>query len=85
MSKYDWQEKKRLWSVPCRNPDTLILAKDLLFEGGDSQVRALDTSTGSELWKCTVLGRAQNLVAANQCLLVSTSQGKLYCFESSTP
>lgn len=85
LSKYDWKEKKRLWSVPCPSPDTVILAGDLLFTGADSKVTAVDSSDGSALWQVPVSGRAQNLVVADQCLLISTSQGHIYCFESSRP
>ncbi|NQV36165.1 MAG: PQQ-binding-like beta-propeller repeat protein, partial [Phycisphaeraceae bacterium] len=76
-------EKKRLWSVPSRHPDALILAGDLLFAGGDAQVAAMDTSAGSLLWKASVSGRVQDLVVADQCLFVSTSQGHIYCFGTS--
>ncbi|MCF7974615.1 MAG: PQQ-binding-like beta-propeller repeat protein [Phycisphaerae bacterium] len=83
LSKFDWIQKKRLWSVPSLYPDALILAGDLLFAGGDSQVAARDTVTGSEIWKASVSGRVQDLAVANHCLFVSTSQGHIYCFQSS--
>jgi outer membrane protein assembly factor BamB len=80
LSKYDWIEKKRLWSVPCRDGHALILAGNLLFAGGDAQVSAMDTSAGSQVWKASVSGQVQNLVVADQCLFVSTSEGHIYCF-----
>jgi outer membrane protein assembly factor BamB len=83
LSKYDWIEKKRLWSVPCRDGQALILAGDLLFAGGDAQVSAWDTAAGSQVWKASVSGQVQTLVVADQCLFVSTSQGHIYCFGSS--
>jgi outer membrane protein assembly factor BamB len=83
LSKYDWTNKKRLWSVPSQHLDALILAGDLLFSGGQDQVTALETSTGSEVWKASVSGQAQDLVVANQRLFVSTSSGHIYCFKAS--
>jgi len=83
LSKYDWIDKERLWTVPSQYPDALILAGDLLFAGGNSQAAAMDTSAGAEVWKATVSGRVQDLVVADQCLFVSTSQGHIYCFRAS--
>ena len=83
LSKFDWNEKKRLWSVPSRYPDALILAGSLLFAGGQDQVAAIETSAGSVVWQAQVSGRVQDLVVANQCLFVSTSLGHIYCFKAS--
>ena len=83
LSKFDWTEKKRLWSVPSAHVDALILAGNLLFAGGRAEVAAVEASTGSEVWKAAVSGRAQDLVVADQRLFVSTSQGQIYCFRPS--
>ncbi len=82
LSKFDWIDKKQQWTVPSQYADALILAGDLLFAGGLDQVAAMDTSAGSEVWKTPVSGRAQDLVVANECLFVSTSQGHIYCFQA---
>ena len=82
LSRYDWIDKKRLWSVPSHDLDALILAGDLLFAGRQDQVTAVEATTGSEVWKASVSGRVQDLVVADQCLFVSTSQGHIYCFRA---
>ncbi len=83
LSKFDWIDKKRLWSVPSRYPDALILAGNLLFAGGEDRVAAIESSDGSEVWQATVSGRVQDVIVADQCLFVSTDLGHIYCFKAS--
>jgi len=83
LSRYDWIDKKCMWTVPSQYPDALILAGDMLFAGGRDVLSAIETSAGSERWKASVSGRVQDLVVANQCLFVSTSLGHIYCFQAS--
>jgi outer membrane protein assembly factor BamB len=83
LSRYDWIDKTRMWTVPSQYPDALILAGDLLFAGGRGVLAAIETSAGSERWKASVSGQVQDLVVANQCLFVSTSLGHIYCFQVS--
>jgi len=68
------------WRRPSQTPDSLILASDVLFAGGEGQVVAVDSSTGKELWTAKVEGKARGLAAANGHLFVSTDTGRIYCF-----
>lgn len=68
------------WHYAGQGFDSLIVAGDILFAGGDTQVIALDLDTGTERWQAPVQGRAVALAAAAGRLLVSTDQGPVYCF-----
>lgn len=68
------------WSYDQTGLDSLILAGDLVFAGGQNEVIALDKSTGQEVWRDKVNGRAAGLAAAGGHLLVSTDKGDIYCF-----
>lgn len=68
------------WKTPWPESVTLMGAGDVLFVGGRDSVAALDTASGTELWRHGVEGNARGLAAAADCLWVSTSAGKLYCF-----
>ncbi|MBN1380018.1 MAG: PQQ-binding-like beta-propeller repeat protein [Gammaproteobacteria bacterium] len=69
-----------LWSVSSPYHDSLILAGDILFAGGDGEVAAFSIGTGEKLWTGAVVGRAHGLVAANGYLYVSTDQGNIHAF-----
>jgi outer membrane protein assembly factor BamB len=85
LSKYDRIENKRIWTVASDTPHALILADDLLFAGGDDQVAAFRATDGRRMWQAPVDGRVYDLAAAEQCLFVSTDQGKIYCFKAGGP
>ena len=69
-----------LWKIPCPCEDSLILAGDVVFAGGDGQVVALGADSGDTLWTGHVEGTAKGLAAASGRLLVSTDKGPIYCF-----
>jgi len=68
------------WHYAAQGFDTLIVAGDILFAGGDKKVIALNMKTGAQVWEAPVQGRAVGLAAAGARLLVSTDQGPVYCF-----
>jgi len=72
------------WQLQCECPDSLILAGDVLFAGGQDHVIAVAAATGAKLWEATVFGKAKGLAVANGHLYASTDNGMIYCF-SSTP
>lgn len=69
-----------VWKTPWPESATLMGAGGVLFVGGRDNVAALDTASGKELWRHRVEGNARGLAAAADCLWVSTSAGKIYCF-----
>lgn len=69
-----------VWKTSWPESVTLAGAGDVLFVGGRDSVAALDTASGKELWRHAVAGNARGLAAAADCLWVSTSAGKIYCF-----
>ena len=68
------------WRMSCQTPDSMILAGGVLLAGGKGQIVAVDSSTGKELWRARVNGKARGLAAANGHLFVSTDTGAIYCF-----
>jgi outer membrane protein assembly factor BamB len=69
-----------VWKKRWPESVTLMGAGDVLFVGDRDSVAALDTASGKELWRHGVEGNARGLAAAADCLWVSTSAGKIYCF-----
>jgi len=84
ISKIDRSTKQVAWNVPCDYPYELILAKDLLFAGGNDRVAALSISNGSILWTAPVKGRVRGLAVADDRLFVSTNRGVIHCFRTTT-
>ena len=72
------------WRLPIKEadrvPDSLILAGDVLYAGGDGRVGAFDAATGKPLWTGSVNGRAKGLAVADGRLFVSTTAGDVWCF-----
>ena len=64
-------------------PFAWIRTAEHLIGGGDGQVAAF-TKAGKTIWHADVLGRIYGLAFAASRLLVSTDQGRIYCF-GSTP
>ncbi|MCK4293283.1 MAG: PQQ-binding-like beta-propeller repeat protein [Planctomycetes bacterium] len=84
ISKIYRSTKQVAWSLPCDYPYELILAKDLLFAGGENEVGALGISNGSILWTAPVKGRIRSLAVADSRLFVSTNRGTIHCFRAAT-
>ena len=74
-----------LWRLPCKCPDSMILAGSVLFAGGKGQVVAVNAATGKKLWTGEVDGKAKGLAVSDGQLFVSTDTGAIYCFGSAGP
>jgi outer membrane protein assembly factor BamB len=68
------------WALECTCPDSLILAGDVLFAGGQDQVIAVNSLTGEKLWEGKVNGKAKGLAVSDGRLLVSADTGAIHCF-----
>lgn len=84
ISKIYRSTKQVAWNVPCNYPYELILAKDVLFAGGEDEVGALSISNGNILWTAPVKGRVHSLAVADSRLFVSTNRGTIHCFRAAT-
>jgi outer membrane protein assembly factor BamB len=60
-------------------PHCVIANSENVFRGGDGKVMASDTS-GKEVWRVDVDGKAYSMAIADGNLLVSTDTGRIYCF-----
>ncbi len=76
--------KQCRWMVPLDATESLILAGDVLYAGGENDVYAIDASGGKLLWQATTDSRVRSLAAANGRLTVSTVDGKVRCYAKST-
>ncbi len=75
------------WKRPCLQHNTMALAGQTLFLGGDDALASADPSTGAELWKAPVNGRVCGLAVANGRLFASLDIGAILCFapQQATP
>ncbi len=69
-----------MWRMTCDCDESLILAGDMLFAGGEGKVTAFDATSGHALWTGQVDGTACGLAAAGGRLFVSSDTGAIYCF-----
>ncbi len=76
--------REYVWTTPCGECFTMILARDTLFTGGDGVVTAYGTSDGRNVWTATVKGKVYGLAVARGRLYASTDQGEIRCFASET-
>lgn len=70
-----------MWKKPSGFPYSLVMAGERLYAGGANAVGAIDGKSGDVVWSKPVEGRALDLAVSNGRLLVSTDEGKIYCFE----
>ena len=68
------------WKLQHKGLESMIVAGDTLFAGGNNEVLAVNAATGESLWTGSVDGVAKGLAVAAGRLLVSTDKGALYCF-----
>ena len=68
------------WRLECECPDSLILAGNVLYAGGQDHVIGVDAATGRKLWTGKVDGKAMGIAAAAGRLFVSTDKGSIHCF-----
>jgi outer membrane protein assembly factor BamB len=72
------------WKTKLPHESALIRAGELIIAGGDNKVSVLNAADGKTLWETDVDGAARGLVVANRHLVVSTDQGKIYCYSASS-
>jgi outer membrane protein assembly factor BamB len=72
--------KSILWQNPCGCPDSMIMAGNIIFAGGDGKVVAIDGKTGETLWTGEVNGKAKGMAVSDGCLFVTTDKGNIHCF-----
>jgi outer membrane protein assembly factor BamB len=70
-----------LWKYAREGLTTLCLAGEVVFTGSDGTVAAVDS--GRLVWEHRVKGKVCGFAAASGRLLVSTDQGRIYCFGKS--
>ena len=75
-------EEHTRWKADSKCSESLILAGDTVFAGGEDTVVALDAGSGKELWTGEVKGSSGGLAVAGGRLLVSTDTGRIHCFVS---
>lgn len=68
------------WRAESECPYALILAGSVLYAGGQDLVIAVDATTGEELWRAEIDGKARGLAVANGRLFISSDTGAIYCF-----
>ena len=78
----DRTTKQNLWSIKNDCANTMILAGDTLFAGGNDTLVAYAASGGTMLWSAAVNGRVYGVAAARGRLFASTDTGNIYCFSS---
>ena len=70
------------WRVPSLCDAELIVTRNLVFAGGQDEVKGFDRESGELVWDAKVEGKACCLAVANGRLYVSTDKGNIYCFAS---
>jgi outer membrane protein assembly factor BamB len=74
-----------LWQVPGSGLESMIVAGDAVLVGGEGEVKALNATTGDELWTGKVTGKVEGMAVADGRLLVSTGTGTIHCFAPGQP
>ncbi len=72
--------RKCTWMTPLQATESLILAGDTIYAGGEDAVVAVDAGNGKPLWNFPTGSRARGLAVANGRLFVSTVDGRVRCF-----
>ncbi len=73
--------KQSKWMTPIKANDVMVLARNVIYAGGEDKVVALAADTGKILWKWKSDSRVRGLALANGRLYVSTIDGKVRCFQ----
>jgi outer membrane protein assembly factor BamB len=68
------------WMTPLKANETMAMAGDVLYLGGEDRVIALDSVNGEILWKEETNSRVRGLAIADGRLYVSTIDGVVRCF-----
>jgi outer membrane protein assembly factor BamB len=61
--------------------EEMIAAGETAVIGAENEVLTVDGKTQTIAWRSPVEGRAKGLAVSDQCLVVSTDQGRIYCFQ----
>jgi outer membrane protein assembly factor BamB/SAM-dependent methyltransferase len=80
LSCVDRRTGKGVWVRGFRGALALAVAADAVVVGFVDRVVALDRKTGADLWEHAVRGCAHGLAIASGALVVSTDEGRVYCF-----
>ncbi len=75
---------KEVRSIPARYPYAFVGDSQSRFGGGHDEVAAFDAQTGDLVWESAVAGDAYSMAITGSNLLVSTSQGAIYCFSETS-
>ncbi len=70
----------QMWRTRCDCAETLVMAGNVLFAGGDRSVQAFDVASGEALWTGQIDGKARGLAVAHGRLLVSSDSGTIHWF-----
>ncbi len=68
------------WEFVADKTYTMFQCGTTAYIGGKNRILALDVKTGTEKWKANVEGNVYGISASANNLLVSTTQGSIYCF-----
>ena len=75
--------KKCQWMTPVAANESMIMAGDVIYAGGEGHLVALDAGSGREMWRAETGSRVRGLAVAGGRLFVSTIDGKVRCFAAS--
>jgi outer membrane protein assembly factor BamB len=73
-------EEIKKWSAPVDRVYSLLQAGDTIIAGGRGTVECFDAADGRKLWAAPVDGQARAMCLGPDRLIVSTTEGRIYCF-----
>lgn len=79
------EDESYRWKRENDSRDSMVMAGNTLFVGGEDCVIAVDAQTGEWKWTGSVDGRASGLAIANGQLFVSTNNGNIHVFRQGDP
>lgn len=72
---------QKLWQAKTAAPAvSVIVAGGSVVVGGETGVEVIDIAQRQTIWSTTTIGAAYGLAVSDGNLVVSTDQGRLYCF-----
>ncbi len=77
-------EAKTNWMTRSNASESMVLAGDVLYAGGETGIVAVDSSDGRILWQAETGSRVRGLAVAGQKLFASTIDGRVRCFVPGT-
>ncbi len=86
----EWQKTRQVlfdkfarrcrWMTPLAATESMILAGDVVYAGGEDRVYAISATDGRILWNYETKSRVRDLAVARGRLYVSTIDGAVRCF-----